>query len=72
MKIYYNNIEISGEQIKPEYRDCLHLDVETFSSNKIMKDENRIWLKLDKDTNELGISGYPYSIASFNKNLITI
>lgn len=37
-----------------------------------MNDSNRIQLKLDKNIKELHIDIYPYKMASFDKNSITI
>ena len=72
MKIQFNSIEITGQKIDKVWKDCLHLDADEFSHKTIMNDSNRIWLKLDKTIKDLHIAIYPYKMASFNKNSITI
>lgn len=72
MKIQFNGIEITGQKIDKVWKDCLHLDADEFSYKTIMNDSNRIWLKLDKTIKDLYIAIYPYKMASFSKNSITI
>lgn len=71
LKFVFNGTVITGEKIEKIWKDCIHFDTETFSSKAILTDINRIWIKLDVNTRELKIVGYPYKMASFNiKNIV--
>ena len=65
----YNGIIMDGELVKPIFKNCLHLDisknVNIFEDIKFNK--NRLFLKLNKNTNELKISNIPYDYISFIK-----
>lgn len=72
MKILFGGIEITGQKIDMVWKECLHLDACNFSYKTIMNDSNRICLKLDKTMKDYQIAIYPYKMASFDKNFITI
>lgn len=67
VKIIFKGILIQGQIISKTYKNCLHTNVSEASYNWVMNISDRIWVKLDKNTRELALTGYPYEMASFNQ-----